>query len=106
LNQADKERTMAASLAVPEGMATSVGDFLAAESISLDVVTGGGGTVCVEASTTGQQCRTDVLYTGGWIGCSEAFTIADTLGIGAGNMGKLLNMLDIRVRRCQLGCFR
>ena len=97
---------MAASLAVPQSMAASVGEFLAAESMSLDVVTGGGGTVCVEASTARQQCRTNVLYTGGWIACSDALTIADVLDIGAGNMGKLLNMLDIRVRRCQLGCFR
>jgi len=97
---------MTASLAVPESMATSVGEFLAAESIPLDVVTSGQSAVRVEASTTRQQCRTDVLYTGGWIGCSEALTIADALDIGAGNMGKLLNWLDIRVRQCQLGCFR
>lgn len=97
---------MAASLAVPQSMATSVGEFLATESIPLDVVTSGVGTVRVEASTTRQQCRTDVLYTGGWIACSDALTIADVLDIGAGNMGKLLNRLDIRVRRCQLGCFR
>jgi len=97
---------MAASLAVPEGMATSVSEFVAAESISLDVVTSGPGAVRVETPTTQQQCKTGLLYTGGWIACSEAFTMADTLGIGAGNMGKLLNLLDIRVRQCQLGCFR
>ncbi len=97
---------MAASLAVPESMATSVGEFLAAESIPLDVVTGGGSEVRVEAATTRQQCKADVLYTGGWIACSQALKMAEVLDIGPGNMGKLLNRLDIRVRQCQLGCFR
>lgn len=97
---------MTASLVVPESMVTSVCEFLTTEAIPLDVATSGESAVRVETSTTRQQCRTDVLYTGGWIACSEAFTIADTLGIGAGNMGKLLDRLDIRVRQCQLGCFR
>ena len=97
---------MTASLVVPESMATSIGEFLATESIPLNVATSGQSAVRVEASATRQQCETDVLYTGGWIACSQALTIADALDIGAGNMGKLLNRLDIRVRQCQLGCFR
>ncbi|HUW82410.1 MAG TPA: hypothetical protein VMZ31_06375 [Phycisphaerae bacterium] len=97
---------MTASLVVPESMATSVCEFLATESIPLDVVTSGQSALRVEASTTRQQCKTDVLYTGGWIACSQALKIADALDIGAGSMGKLLNLLDIRVRQCQLGCFR
>jgi hypothetical protein len=97
---------MAASLAVPESMATSIREFLAAESIPLDVVTSGPSAVRIEALTTRQQCTTDVLYTGGWIACGQALKMADALDIGAGNMGKLLNRLDIRVRQCQLGCFR
>ena len=97
---------MTASLVVPESMVTSVCEFLTTEAIPLDVATSGESAVRVETSTTRQQCRTDVLYTGGWIACSQALKIADALDIGAANMGKVLNLLDIRVRQCQLGCFR
>ena len=41
---------MTASLVVPEDMATSVCEFLATESIPLDVVTSGPSAVRVEAS--------------------------------------------------------
>jgi hypothetical protein len=37
--------------------------------------------------------------------CSSAFAIAKSLGIPPGEVGKAANKLNIRISKCQLGCF-
>ena len=37
--------------------------------------------------------------------CSSALTIAKSLGIPAGEVGKTADKLNIRISKCQLGCF-
>ncbi len=39
------------------------------------------------------------------IPCSSAFAIAKSLGIPLGEVGKAANKLNIRISKCQLGCF-
>lgn len=39
------------------------------------------------------------------IPCSTALAIAKSLGIDPGAVGKAANTLNIRISRCQLGCF-
>ena len=39
------------------------------------------------------------------IQCSAALAIAKSLGIPAGEVGKAANKLNIRISKCQLGCF-
>ena len=39
------------------------------------------------------------------IPCSSALAIAKTLGITPGDVGKTANKLEIRISKCQLGCF-
>lgn len=37
--------------------------------------------------------------------CSSAFAIAKNLGISPGEVGKYANKLNIKISKCQLGCF-
>jgi len=37
--------------------------------------------------------------------CSSALAIAKTLGISPGEVGKHANKLNIKISKCQLGCF-
>lgn len=46
-----------------------------------------------------------VLYSGGWISCGTAHTLAAKLEIGLKQTGELLNYLDIKIKKCELGCF-
>jgi LAO/AO transport system kinase len=39
------------------------------------------------------------------IHCSSALAIAKSLGIPAAEVGKTANKLNIRISKCQLGCF-
>ena len=37
--------------------------------------------------------------------CSSTLAIAKSLGISSGEIGKTANKLNIRISKCQLGCF-
>ena len=39
------------------------------------------------------------------IPCASAFAIAKSLGIPPGEVGKAADRLNIRISKCQLGCF-
>ncbi|MBW2521475.1 MAG: hypothetical protein JRD64_02150 [Deltaproteobacteria bacterium] len=39
------------------------------------------------------------------IPCATALAIAKSLGVDPGAVGKAANLLNIRISRCQLGCF-
>jgi len=96
---------MPSTLVVPGTLLNSVSEFVRAEKIALDVVTGEEGTVCIVQSETRRQSTLLVLEAGGWITCSAAHAMAANLGITLQAMGKLLDHLDIRIRVCELGCF-
>ncbi len=42
----------------------------------------------------------------GKIKCSSAFKIADEEGVSPGMVGKEINRLKIKIKGCQLGCFK
>lgn len=39
------------------------------------------------------------------ITCAQAFAIAEDLRISKVKMGKMLNELQVKITKCQLGCF-
>ena len=51
-------------------------------------------------------CEPYFLHCGGRISCPNAFAIAGRLKIERGDLGNLLNHLNIRITSCQLGCFK
>jgi hypothetical protein len=51
------------------------------------------------------ECTVETLYSGGWIACSTALALAEALGVPARDIGRLLDLLRIKVKRCSLGLF-
>ena len=53
-----------------------------------------------------KECGIGILYCGGWIACETARTLANKLEIPMTQMGSVLSYLDIKIRKCSLGCFK
>lgn len=49
---------------------------------------------------------TGILHAGGRISCPDAFIVAEKLGMTRKSIGEFLNLLDIKIFGCQLGCFK
>jgi len=60
----------------------------------------------VAACEEKRECSTDTIWWGGWIKCSVAHAAARKLGIPASKMGALLFALNVKIRQCELGCFK
>ena len=52
----------------------------------------------IEAAETGPEGSRKIT-------CARAFEISRTLGVSAGLLGEICNRENIRIKRCQLGCF-
>ena len=83
-----------------------VRSFLEREEHSLETVPPGEGMpVRIEEPAPGEACLPDRLFPKGWIACALALDMARNLEIPPGKMGRFLNLLEIKIRKCQLGCF-
>ncbi|MBU0639758.1 MAG: hypothetical protein KKB50_12900 [Planctomycetes bacterium] len=45
------------------------------------------------------------LRVGGWISCQSARAMAGKLRLDGRKIGKLCDLLDVKIRDCELGCF-
>lgn len=57
------------------------------------------------ARATRRPCDLETLYAGGEIACELGWAMAARLGVPVQKIGVLVQMLDIKVRHCSLGCF-
>ena len=96
---------MKVTLQVPEGLRDSVRSFVQAESLSIEVVSDGDGAVRVVQGSGRQQSDASTLQAGGWITCAAARAMTSKLRMDGRKVGKLLDLLDVKVRDCELGCF-
>lgn len=80
-------------------------DFVAAEGIAVEVVSGEDCTVRVVRAEDGAESDVRTLRAGGWIACAAARAMASRLGIEPGELGRLLDHLHVKVRKCELGLF-
>lgn len=96
---------MKVTLSVPEGLRDSVRSFLQAESLSIEVVSDPDATVRVVQGSGRQQSDLSTLQAGGWITCAAARAMTSKLRTDGRKVGKLLDLLDIKIRDCELGCF-
>ena len=87
-------------------MLDSLSRFVRTTRLPLEVVAGAPGAVHVLAADEPRRCTLSRLYVGGFIACETARALALRLGLRVGQMGKLLDHLHIKVRRCGLGCFK
>ncbi|UCG50058.1 MAG: hypothetical protein JSU94_09780 [Phycisphaerales bacterium] len=87
-------------------IAVRLREFLATEAIGIEMVVDRSCGLNVVPCTDRRECDLNTLYPGGWITCETARAAARNLGISFSQMGKLLDHLNIKVRRCSLGCFQ
>ncbi|MEP0813072.1 MAG: hypothetical protein HRF49_00205 [bacterium] len=96
---------MAGLISASGELSAKIAAFAAAEQIELRVAPPGKAAVAALAANGRKESTLDSLFEGGFVKCATARALAERIGIGRGEMGKLLNHLDIKVRDCELGCF-
>lgn len=97
---------MKATISAPAELCEMLATFFANEGIALEAVSTDGGDARIEEAPARTMCEPPILYQGGWIRCPDALALAARLSIESKDLGKLLNRLQIKVRECNLGCFR
>ena len=98
---------MTASIGATDELQERVKDVVGRLDLPLQVVTDGDATLQVVAAEGGArpESTVDTLYAGGWIACPTALELAEKLQVDSHKFGALVNSLDIKIKRCQLGCF-
>ncbi|HVP38876.1 MAG TPA: hypothetical protein VMS93_06785 [Candidatus Saccharimonadales bacterium] len=84
----------------------SLQKFLEAEGLPWALVEAPGGTLNLVEQDPPAECDVARLFPGGRILCSVALAMAETYQAPAGSIGRLMNLLKIKIHDCQLGCFR
>jgi hypothetical protein len=97
---------MKKQLCIEISTAEQLREFLDREKIGIDIVTDQPCDVKVIRCDDRRESDSDTIYSGGWITCEMARSLAKKMKISLGQMGKLLNHLDVKIRRCSLGCFK
>jgi hypothetical protein len=80
--------------------------FFVKESISLIAGSEDEGLVRIAGDGNQLECSLEVLYPGGWIRCPVARNMAAKLSVKGKDIGKLMDFLEIKIRDCELGCFK
>jgi hypothetical protein len=97
---------MKTRICIEVSIASQVQEFLNIEGIEIEVVTDGNCDVTVLRCKDRKKCDLNTIYSGGWIKCETARALAKKSAIPVRQMGKLLDYLDVKIRRCSLGCFK
>lgn len=96
---------MAGSLGLPTELRARLDKFQHEQGLSMVLNENATGDVTVEVVTERVESSATLLYSGGWLSCATAWEMSDILGISKGQMGELLDLLEVKVRNCDLGCF-
>ncbi len=92
---------------LPDDIVTALGEFC--KSIELDftlVDSASDADITIDKPSEREISKPDIIHSGGRISCPVTFAIAKKLGISRSKAGKLVNVLDIKIFGCQLGCFK
>lgn len=96
---------MPVTINIPETMHDEIKEFLAKENIAVTVASDAKCDVSVVPGEERRESSVSSLHPGGWIKCPVAWAVSDKLSISYGEMGKILNFYEIKIRDCALGCF-
>jgi hypothetical protein len=102
----EKGAKMKKRVCIEISTAEQLREFLDREKIDIDIVTGQLCDIKVIRCNDHRESDSDTIYSGGWITCEMARSLAKKIDISLGQTGKLLNHLDVKIRRCSLGCFK
>lgn len=99
--------TLTITIGVPSGRREAVEQFLREEGIDWTLAEAGHGWLNIlEADEPGRPCDRRTLHVKGRIDCSTALALADETRVASRSVGRLMNLLEIRIGNCQLGCFQ
>jgi len=95
-------------MCVPHELRGRVATFVEANGVSWTIVDKEPCDIRVAVSPEGErrESNADTLESGGWISCSTAWAMGKKHGMAIPQLGALLDELDVKVRRCPLGCFK
>ena len=93
-------------ICVETSIADQLKKFLDIEKIKIEVVTDGNYDVAAVKCDDRKESNLNTIYSGGWIVCETARELAKKLKISVRQMGKLLDHLEVKIRKCSLGCFK
>lgn len=96
---------MKQKIGVAPGLESKIRSFLEEEKIDLELAPFGEGLIQIETPEPKKECVPDHFYPNGRIACALALETARKLGVVPALMGRLLNLLEIKIHHCQLGCF-
>jgi len=91
--------------AEPE-IADDLREFFNTEKINIEILTDKSGDIKIIQCNDRRESNSGIIYRGGSINCEVARSIAASMNIPLNKMGKLMNHLDVKIRRCSLGCFK
>ena len=97
---------MKSKICVPTSIISPLQEFFNSEGIAIEIVTDQQCDVKVIQCNDRKESNLDSVFSGGWITCEMARSLAKKMKISLGQTGKMLNHLDVKVRRCSLGCFK
>jgi hypothetical protein len=93
------------TIGVPPPRRAAIEEFLRREALDWIVVDPPAGDLRIVEAAPKTECDGLVLHPGGRIPCAAALGLAQSFGVAGKVVGRLLNLLEIKVRDCQLGCF-
>jgi hypothetical protein len=93
-------------LSVPSEWRSRIEEFIARETLGWELTEPPGGDVSVVAAEPKSECTSELLHPGGRISCAAALAMADGHDQPRAVVGRLMDLLEIRIHSCQLGCFR
>lgn len=92
-------------ISVPQALAQQVRQFVESEAVPVAVTGDSDADVRVIVAEGRVESDLKTLQSGGWIACATARALARKLRVQPRQAGRLLDLLDIRIRDCELGCF-
>lgn len=81
-------------------------EFINNQNIDLEIVTEKPCDIKIIRADERRESDSDTIYSGGWIACEMARSIAKKMEISLSQMGNLMNQLNVKIGKCSLGCFK
>jgi hypothetical protein len=97
---------MKKQICVEISIAEHLREFIDREKINIEIVTDSPCDIEVIKCDEPRESNLDTIYYDGWITCEMARSLVKKMDISLGQMGKLLNHMDVKIRSCSLGCFK
>lgn len=95
---------MTATIRAPRSMLAQLRSLMEREGIDLEVRERGGDVRVVRRGGA-SECDVRTLRMGGRVSCAVARAMAKRLQVSPRTVGRLMDLLDIKICSCELGCF-